>query len=138
MIESRPNVHALIRVEGKVSPTEDPKKVLKAMQNILGECSYEVNVGSELITISTEDLDCLNKIHDQLRDRKVRGVARRLAMENKLNDQITFLLNRQAALQGLVVLCSESSESPLGPIILRIQSDEIDSIIEWLTSFESG
>ena len=47
--------------------------------------------------------------------------------------QAVLMLNKQAATVGIAALCDDPSESPLGPIVLRIRSQRIVEVIDWLT-----
>jgi predicted RNA binding protein with dsRBD fold (UPF0201 family) len=45
-------------------------------------------------------------------------------------------LNKQAAAAGILVVIEDETESPLGPIRVKLVSDELDKIIEWLAPLE--
>ncbi len=47
--------------------------------------------------------------------------------------QTVLLFNKQAATVGIAALCDDSSESPLGPIVLTIRSQRVEEVIDWLT-----
>jgi predicted RNA binding protein with dsRBD fold (UPF0201 family) len=139
-----------IRLHASIAPSEDPEKVLKAARNVLGECSYSVETrggaGTEgdggsstgrveaWVTLSSTDTHCLQRIHDQLRDRHVRDAARRLLLRGRRDSRLTLLLNRQAAFVGVVVVCNSVLESPLGPMVLEIDCDRAEGLIDWLTA----
>jgi len=80
-------------------------------------------------------LNCLRKIHDQLRDRHVRAAANRLLLRMRDGRRVTVLLNRQAATTGVVALCTSATESPLGPLVLEIESDTPERVVDWLTAY---
>jgi predicted RNA binding protein with dsRBD fold (UPF0201 family) len=42
-----------------------------------------------------------------------------------------FLLNKQAAFSGVVVIVEEEDESPLGPIKITIKNQDTEEIIKW-------
>jgi predicted RNA binding protein with dsRBD fold (UPF0201 family) len=126
-----------LTLSGHVSPSEDPEKVLAAMRNVLGDCDYAVEKGEEEIRLVSVDGRCLKRLRDQLRDRHVRAAARRLAEESRAGTSALLMVNRQAALAGVIALCGSESESPLGPLYLKIESDELDVVIDWLTSYET-
>ena len=110
------------------------------MQNVIGE-QGEDRAGSEedsIITISSKSRKSLEKMRDQLRDRRVRGAARRLLLARSEGGSATIMLNRQAAFAGVIALCDNEREAPLGPIYLRLESDDIEALIEWLTAYEAG
>jgi predicted RNA binding protein with dsRBD fold (UPF0201 family) len=133
------NFRVSIALEGHISPSEDPGKVMKALQNVLGDCQYETEQTSKSITMRSKTLKCVEKMRDQFRDRRIRGVARKLAMGSRTEYRLTFMLNRQSAYEGIVALCSSEEESPMGPLYLTIESPDLDKLIEWLTSYpEAG
>jgi len=39
---------------------------------------------------------------------------------------------------GVVALCSDANQSPLGPIYAALESRDITTVIDWLTSYEPG
>jgi len=117
-----------------VSPSEDRAKVLTAVRNVLGDCEYSVEEGEGDVHVSSEDFGCLQKIHDQLRDRRVRDAARRLMLRLREGNRLNFLLNRQAAFVGVVSMCTGQTESPLGAITVEIECDRPDELIDWFTA----
>jgi predicted RNA binding protein with dsRBD fold (UPF0201 family) len=53
-------------------------------------------------------------------------------IDNRLADTTWFLLNKQAASAGIVVIVEDERESPLGPIRVNIDCEELDTLIGWL------
>ncbi len=128
--------HTRLLIEATVASSEDSGKVLRAAENLVGEVAHTSDVGTNRVRVASDDPMSLSVVHDQLRDRHVRGAARRMLLSGRKNrTDATIMLNRQAALQGVVALCSSEEESPLGPIYLTIRSDDLDSVMEWLTAF---
>jgi predicted RNA binding protein with dsRBD fold (UPF0201 family) len=56
-----------------------------------------------------------------------------LSNRGKGSDETTLLLNKQAATVSIAALCDDPGESPLGPIVLRIRSKDLDAVVNWLT-----
>ena len=55
-------------------------------------------------------------------------------LENNLEgDSTWFFLNKQAAFVGIVAICDEAEESPLGPIKVTLTSSNIDAVIDWIS-----
>ena len=123
-----------ITLHAAISPTESPEKVLAAARNVLGDCAYQTDVGDGSVTLRSKEINCLLKIHDQLRDRQVRAAANRLLLRMIDGRRVIMLLNRQAATAGVVALCTSATESPLGPIVLEIECDKPETVIDWLTT----
>lgn len=133
MAESLPAVRR-VELRATVSPSEDPDKVLGAMRQVVGGCECVVEVGPESIRLSSGSPTCLQRLHDQLRDRHVRDAARRLMLASVEGERLPLKLNRQAAAAGVLALCSNAVESPLGPINLFLESESPQLLIDWLTA----
>jgi predicted RNA binding protein with dsRBD fold (UPF0201 family) len=105
------------------------------MRQVLGDCDYSVDEGAASIRIRSESSRCLQKLHDQLRDRHVRDAARRLMLASLEGHVLPLKLNRQAAAAGVLALCSNAVESPLGPLNLEIECEAPEKLIDWLTAY---
>lgn len=105
------------------------------MRQVLGECDYSVEEGAASIRIRSGSSRCLQKLHDQLRDRHVRDAARRLMLVSLEGRVLPLKLNRQAAAAGVLALCSNAVESPLGPLNMEIESEAPEKLIDWLTAY---
>lgn len=134
----QPEFRMWVTVEAPLALSEDPSKVKAAVANVLGECRYRVEEDSHRIAMISDDSASLAKLHDQLRDRHVRAAARRLLISRRDRNRVSVMFNRQAATAGVLSLCGSEWESPLGPIYLTIESEQLDDVIEWLTAYESG
>ncbi len=124
-----------IELRATVSASEDPQKVLAAMRQVLGDCDYTVDEGPTSIRLRSTSSRCLQKLHDQLRDRHVRDAARRLMLASLEGNLLPLKLNRQAAAVGVLALVSNAVESPLGPLNLEIGTDAPEKLIDWLTAY---
>ena len=106
------------------------------MKNLLGEGECRVTNETDTIIVSSSGRRCLERIRDQLRDRRVRSAARRLFLTRSEGVGVSIMLNRQAASEGIVALCNREDESPLGPIYLKLESDHLGTLMDWLTAYE--
>jgi len=125
-----------LELRATVSRSEDPEKVLRAMKSLLGEGEGQVINETGSITVSSNSRRSLEKIRHQLRDRRVRSAARRLFLTRSEGGSVSIMLNRQAASVGIVALCNREDESPLGPIYLKLESDHLGTLMDWLTAYE--
>lgn len=123
-----------MKVRATVAPTEDPSKVLIAVKNVVGDCQYSSTNLGDAIEVVSGDIRCLQKVHDQLRDRHVRDAARRLLLHRLSGNSIEVSFNRQAAYAGVVSVSTDDAESPLGPIKMNLQCDRPDELVDWLTA----
>ncbi|WP_415281510.1 hypothetical protein [Candidatus Nitrososphaera sp. FF02] len=60
------------------------------------------------------------------------GVLRRMLMDNRAGTGTWFLLNKQGASAGIVVIIDDEQESPLGPIRVSVNCEELDALTDWL------
>jgi len=135
---SQTDFRAKTILKANISPSEDTDKVVGALEKILGQSTGNVSLGSHAVRLVTDDARVLLRIKDQLRDRHVRSAARRRLLLNRERNSTSLMLNRQAATTGVLVVCGSPEESPLGPIYLTIESESLDAVIDWLTSYSEG
>jgi len=133
---AHPELRVKVTLEANVSPSEDPSKVVGALQNIVGALQGAMKNGDAVLT--TKDIRAVSHIRDQLRDRHVRSAARRQLLFNSKGRTTFMMLNRQAAAAGVVAICGSAEESPLGPIYANVESDDLTAVIDWLTAYEEG
>ena len=123
-----------IIAESQVKHTESKEKVAKALSNLFG-AGGELRSETDRVVFLSSDRNSLQLLKDQFRDRRVRAAARRLLLSTVEEGgiQAVLMLNKQAATVGIAALCDDPSESPLGPIVLRIRSQRVVEVIDWLT-----
>jgi len=119
-----------LRVEASVKPSESPEKVITAVENVIG-CFPELRYGTRVIARS-QGYESLRAIYDQIRSRSIMGVLRRVLLDNRTANATWFLLNKQAAVAGIVAVIEVEQESPLGPIRVNLDCEELGSLIDWL------
>jgi predicted RNA binding protein with dsRBD fold (UPF0201 family) len=117
--------------DAQVKHSESKHKVADAISKILP--LGELRIEDDRVTLSSNNLDSLKFLKDHFRDRRIRSAARRLLLRNSTELQTELLLNKQAATVGIAALCDDPRESALGPIVLRIRSNNVNEVIEWLT-----
>ena len=122
-----------VKLEARLNPSEDPAKLARAIVNILGErYSDRITMGGGYVRAEAEGLDALAVIYEQIRSRRTMAVLRRLLLRARRDNSSHVYINRQAAYVGLVVFAETEEESPLGPIRLELESNDINELIEWL------
>ena len=127
-----PDVSCTINAYCNINPSEDPKKVEQAITNILVDVDVEIN--KESLRVTSTSLESLQKIYETINSHYSKNVYRRQLNQNMSDESSWFYLNKQAAFANSVALCSESEESPLGPIKIVLNSKNIQAVIEWLIS----
>ncbi len=125
-----PDVLCKVDAYCSINPTEDPKKVEQAITNVLVD--VDVKIDKETLKATSTSLKSLQKIYEAIHSHKSKNAYRRQLNQNLKDESSWFYLNKQAAFANTVALCSESEESPLGPIKIILNSKNIDIVIEWL------
>ena len=129
----KPNVSSPIeiKVEAPVNPSEDPQKVIGAIEMVIERCSPEFRYGSRAIgrAMGSEPLSI---IYEQVRSRSAMGVLRRMLLDNRAGISTWFILNKQAATAGIAAVIEDEQESPLGPIRVTINCEDLDALTDWL------
>jgi predicted RNA binding protein with dsRBD fold (UPF0201 family) len=120
-------------VESDILPTEDESKVERAVRNMfpLIEIRLEENNGKKIKGYA-KGLKILSELHNLLKRNRIRAAARSIMLRSISASSITVALNKQAAYAGHVSFTTDPNESPLGPIILTIQSPKPQEVIDWL------
>ena len=127
-----PDISCKIDAYCTINPSEDPQKVENAISNVLVDMNIITN--NETLKATSNNIESLSKIYEVVHSRKTLKAYRRQLNQNLLDDSTWFYLNKQAAYAKTIALCSESDESPLGPIKVILSSQDIDNVIEWLIS----
>lgn len=124
-----------IIVEAQVRKTESKDKVADAVSKLF-HGHGELRIEDDKVQFVSEDIQSLKFLRDQFRDRRIRAAARRLLLTGMKNEsnQTYLLFSKQAATVGIAALCDDPRESQLGPIILRIRSENMEKAIDWITS----
>ncbi len=119
-----------LKVEARVNPSESPERVKNAVANVV-QCTPEYRYGYKVVGKSFGG-ESLRTIYEQIRSRTAMGVLRRILLNNRADNSTWFLLNKQAAARGIVVVVDDERESPLGPVRVTISCEELDALIDWL------
>jgi len=127
-----PNISCKIEMFCSVNPSEDPKKIKKAISNVFTHLT--IKTGNFSISSQSNDLKSLEKIYETIHTKQSQKIYRRNLEKNLENDTTWFYLNKQAAFVEKIAICEEADESPLGPIKVILTSSYIDEIIDWLVS----
>lgn len=124
-----------IRVEAEVYPTEDREKVVKAVKNIFPSLELKIEVvgGVELVFGESGDLSILENLKNMVKMRRIRTAARNILRQSIVDRKLIFYINKQAAFAGHVSFTEPFIESPLPPIKVEIETENLEEIIDWVT-----
>lgn len=126
----RPVGACTVNMTCDVLASEEPSHIVKALKTILDGVDAQCQKDTAQATSDTSA--SLAKIRRTVQSRASSRAWRRRLRLNTDGNSTWVYLNKQAAAGGVIALCSEADESPLGPITLKIHADDIESIIDWL------
>jgi predicted RNA binding protein with dsRBD fold (UPF0201 family) len=124
-----------ILVESIVNPTEDEKKVERALQNVFPSAKIERATPSDILRlrIQGEGLEFLSTLRNLIKQERIRSAARAILLSGTHGQRIHAHLNKQAAFAGRISFCQPEGESPLGPISIAIDATSPEDVVEYLT-----
>ena len=120
-----------VQVSCQINPSEDPSKVETAILNIFPD--LEISISDKLLIGKSNGMNTLSNISESIRSKNTKNIYQRILKKNSNENSTWFYLNKQAAFVNTVSLCNESNESPLGPIKVVLEGNDIESIIQTLT-----
>lgn len=119
----------MIRVKAQIQPTEDPEKVKKAITNLFGDIS--LNIEEDLISGRLTEITQLRELRSRIAQDRIKATLNKTLTRWIKDDYLSFGLNRQAAYAGHVSL-NLTNEDPMGPIQVQIRRNATE-IVEYLT-----
>ena len=126
------NQKTTIQVFCQINPSEDPKKVKLAVNNVFPD--MELETSDAQITGKTNNFSVLSVISKSIHEKNIKNTYQRILKNNNDGESTWFYLNKQAAFVNTVALCSEANESSLGPIKVILRSNDIEQVIESITN----
>ena len=119
-----------VQVSCQINPSEDLSKVKTAVLNIFPD--LEISISDELLIGKSNDMGTLSNISKSIHSKNTKNIYQRILKKNSNENSTWFYLNKQAAFVNTVSLCNESNESPLGPIKVVLEGNDIENIIQSL------
>jgi predicted RNA binding protein with dsRBD fold (UPF0201 family) len=126
-----PTIKCKVEIICPVNLSEDLDKIKQAISNIFPD----LTIKNELFSIKAQsnELKSLKKISETISSSQSQKIYTRNLENNLEGDSTWFFLNKQAAFVGIVAICDEAEESPLGPIKVTLTSSNIDAVIDWIS-----
>jgi predicted RNA binding protein with dsRBD fold (UPF0201 family) len=127
-------VEVTVFVETQINPTENEESVTAAINNFLDNATITIkpSIKGNSLTAVAKGQDSLLKLRILLHNDRIRDASRRLLFKSIRGNMISFYLNKQVTFVGHISFSEESSESPLGPIRVNIETDDPEQLIDWL------
>jgi len=124
-----------VLVESLVNPTEDEKKVERALRNVFPSAKIERVTPDATLRLRAhgEGLEFLSTLCNLIKQERIRSAARAVLLSRTHGQRVHAYLNKQAAFVGRISFCEPDGESPLGPISIAIEAPIPEDIVEYLT-----
>jgi uncharacterized protein len=126
-----PTIKCKVEIICPVNLSEDLDKIKQAISNIFPDLTIQNEIFS--IKAQSNELKSLKKISETISSSQSQKIYTRNLENNLEGDSTWFYLNKQAAFVGIVAICDEAEESPLGPIKVTLTSSNIDAVIDWIS-----
>jgi predicted RNA binding protein with dsRBD fold (UPF0201 family) len=122
------SMNCKIYAKSDVNLTEDMDKVIKAIANVIEYDEIEVE---ENYVRALGDIETIKNFQRELKERKIRGAARKIMLKGISGNKMNFNLSKQAAFAGTLNLV-EGSLCSLGEIEIEIETDDAKKFIDWI------
>ena len=129
----------MIKIELKVevNPTEEPEKILEVLNHFAEIDRDHITIDSIsenhfLYSTTVEGRVSLQPMYNGLRSQRTVESARKYLMGKMRETTVSFMLNKQALFVNKFHFCHSPEESPMGPIWVKIESDDILRVLEYL------
>jgi predicted RNA binding protein with dsRBD fold (UPF0201 family) len=126
-----------VTAEAAVEPTEDEKKVERALMRVFpsGRTERRTDEGITVgLIVHGTGLEFLSNLRNLIRQERIRSTARAIFLRNSRDRVLNIYLNKQAAFMGRVSFCAPVGESPHGPISIAVESDDMQGVIDYLAA----
>lgn len=123
-----------LRVSAEIRVTEDEEKVRRAILNIFPLLGLSSD-GKKLLGESG-DVASLQRFRQLLRMQAILDAARAVITRGRKGAKAEFWINKQAAFVGK--LSFTDGESPLGPIIVELEAEDIERLIDYIAPRTRG
>lgn len=126
-----------VTADAAVEPTEDEKKVERVLTKIFpaGRVERRTNQGVTVgLVVRGNGLDFLANLRNLIRQERIRTTARAIFLRNATDQILRIYLNKQAAFMGRISFCAPVGESPHGPLSIRIETGEMQTVIDYLAA----
>jgi hypothetical protein len=117
-----------VEVKASIYPSEDPDKVLEAVENIFPEIDFDLK--EDFVEGSSSDLSSLERFKNLLGIQAIRDSARRVIRNGRGEGKIKFYLNKQVATVSKINF--SEGETPLGPIEVTIEAENVERMTDFI------
>jgi len=126
-----------VTAEAAVEPTEDEKKVERALLKVFPSSRVEKRTdqgNTVALLVHGTGLEFLAALRNLIRQERIRNTARAIFLRSAHETVLRIHLNKQAAFMGRISFCAPIGESPHGPISIKVESDTMQTVVDFLAA----
>jgi predicted RNA binding protein with dsRBD fold (UPF0201 family) len=120
----------------KFYPTEERTKLNRVLQNLMNipeeSILEEDKQEYKILRASIEGLQGLKNLYDGFRNQRTVQTARKILMDHINGTVVSFMLHKQALYVKRFHFAHSEDESPMGPVWVIIESDQLERLINYL------
>jgi len=117
-------------------PSENQDKLIRVIKNVIDVNDENIFIKQEsrfpIIFGIAEGKKSIMKLYEGFRKQKTVQTARDQLLKRIKENYVEFMLHKQAAFVNKFHFCHSENESPMGPIWIRIESNNIRKLLDYL------
>ncbi|MHA1340309.1 MAG: RNA-binding domain-containing protein [Promethearchaeota archaeon] len=117
-------------------PTENQNKLFNIIQNIIDVKEENIKIKKNgkfpKIYAVAEGKNGIEKLYEGFRKQKTVQSARSQLFNRINGNSVEFMIHKQAAFMKKFHFCHSEDESPMGPVWIRIESNNIEKLLNYL------
>ncbi len=126
-----------MQIKTELNPTEEHEKILTVLKNFAEFNENDLNIEEVspnyyIYSVTMHGRPNLQSMYEGLRSQRIVESARKYLMKKQRENSVSFMLNKQALFMKKFHFCHSPEESPMGPVWIRIESDDIHRLLEYL------
>ncbi len=126
-----------VEIKVEVHPTEDADKILTVINNFAELDKEKIQIEQvhddyHIYSAKLHGRGALQAMFTGLRSQRIVESARKHLMGRRKDDGVSFMLHKQGLFVQRFHFCHSPEESPMGPVWIKIKSDDITRILEYL------
>jgi predicted RNA binding protein with dsRBD fold (UPF0201 family) len=128
----------VLTAQTEIFPSESPDKIKAALTHIADFTEFTESPPDadqvRLLTARATGVHSLQKLFKQVRKQRTVQATRNFVMNLVGNHakSVRFMIHKQFLTMGRIAVCGLEEESPLGPVMLTIQADNLPRVLEYL------
>ena len=118
-----------ITISTPLNPTENSGKILNALEKFFP--MFQFKTSKAKISGQSDQFSSLKLLQDKIVRKHIKGTVKYLLLEYRFPGGSKLMLNKQALVAGKINFVEE--KYPLGNVEISIETDNLESAVDYLT-----